>query len=413
MIEKKKSGKKCDFCDINSKHADIINDLLRKKYFFAFNFYLAKPINEMINNIKLPHVILFKDYQIYDEPQTFFKSFYPLNSKFYEDLLSNPVKFQPILIQFYELKPIRSMFKAKNVKINPENSSEIPLKSEKSSKHDFFLDSNNSENNKENYNDNEIFGINNEININCDTNNENPLGYVQKTRIKLTDERMNNNSGSFLKDLEKHLEELSFETAEFNIYDPNYSSAGSSLKDSLNLEKQKSSKEEKLKLLNGKFDENVFEFQFEDENDNIANLQMKSQKDEKFHKKLNLIKGASQSNTEKTIPLFLIKKALIAKPKDINNEPGKNLQIQAGLRRTNNNNNNQLHYKSLTSHPYYSSSFSNTNISKGFLEKNMDEEGEIDGNRKKIGLKEKIMEMNRIYTKKPIFSNKLPVFKEK
>ena len=111
--------------------------------------------------------------------------------------------------------------------------------------------------------------------------------------------------------------------------------------------------------------------------------------------------------------MFLIKKALIAKPKDINNEPGKNLQIQAGLRRTNNNNNNQLHYKSLTSHPYYSSSFSNTNISKGFLEKNMDEEGEIDGNRKKIGLKEKIMEMNRIYTKKPIFSNKLPVFKEK
>ena len=37
-----------------------------QKYFTQFNFYFAKPINEILANVNLPHVILFKD-QLYDD----------------------------------------------------------------------------------------------------------------------------------------------------------------------------------------------------------------------------------------------------------------------------------------------------------------------------------------------------------
>ena len=32
-----------------------------KKYFEKFNFYFAKPINEILANIDISHVILYKD----------------------------------------------------------------------------------------------------------------------------------------------------------------------------------------------------------------------------------------------------------------------------------------------------------------------------------------------------------------
>lgn len=41
---------------------------LRSKYFEAFNFYFAKPINELVAQVPgISHVIYYKDYLILDE----------------------------------------------------------------------------------------------------------------------------------------------------------------------------------------------------------------------------------------------------------------------------------------------------------------------------------------------------------
>jgi len=34
-------------------------DSIYQKYYFAFNFYFAKPINEIIANVKVDHVIQY------------------------------------------------------------------------------------------------------------------------------------------------------------------------------------------------------------------------------------------------------------------------------------------------------------------------------------------------------------------
>lgn len=56
--------------------------------------------------------------------------------------------------------------------------------------------------------------------------------------------------GSFLKTLEKHLEKLSFETNEFDIYNPLYSSENNSLTESINTNKSDNSCKEILNELN-------------------------------------------------------------------------------------------------------------------------------------------------------------------
>ena len=50
--------------------------IINGKYFEAFNFYFSKPTNEMIVNIEIPHVILFKDYLYYDDVNEFLKRSY-------------------------------------------------------------------------------------------------------------------------------------------------------------------------------------------------------------------------------------------------------------------------------------------------------------------------------------------------
>jgi hypothetical protein len=49
---------------------------LFSKYFEAFNFYFAKPINEILANLNINHVILFKDYLYYDDDSEYLKRFY-------------------------------------------------------------------------------------------------------------------------------------------------------------------------------------------------------------------------------------------------------------------------------------------------------------------------------------------------
>lgn len=49
---------------------------MHDKYFDAFNFYFAKPINEILANLNISHVILFKDYLFYDDMNEYLKRYY-------------------------------------------------------------------------------------------------------------------------------------------------------------------------------------------------------------------------------------------------------------------------------------------------------------------------------------------------
>ncbi len=51
---------------------------IHARYFDAFNFYFAKPINEILANVALPHVIYFK-YSLYlAEENEYLKRYYRL-----------------------------------------------------------------------------------------------------------------------------------------------------------------------------------------------------------------------------------------------------------------------------------------------------------------------------------------------
>ena len=46
------------------------------KYFEAFNFYFCKPINEILANVPVPNVLLFKDAIFHDPENDYLKRFY-------------------------------------------------------------------------------------------------------------------------------------------------------------------------------------------------------------------------------------------------------------------------------------------------------------------------------------------------
>ncbi len=54
----------------------LSSQIMYNKYFEAFNFYFSKHINEIIADVDLPHVIMYKDYQYYDKDAEFLKRFY-------------------------------------------------------------------------------------------------------------------------------------------------------------------------------------------------------------------------------------------------------------------------------------------------------------------------------------------------
>ena len=52
----------------------IIKESIYKKYFEAFNFYFAKPINEILANVPgVEHIVYFKDYLVWDEEGEYLK----------------------------------------------------------------------------------------------------------------------------------------------------------------------------------------------------------------------------------------------------------------------------------------------------------------------------------------------------
>jgi len=46
------------------------------RYFDMFNFYFAKPINEILANVSTDHVILFKDLLFYNDDNEYLKRYY-------------------------------------------------------------------------------------------------------------------------------------------------------------------------------------------------------------------------------------------------------------------------------------------------------------------------------------------------
>jgi hypothetical protein len=51
--------------------------IIHSKYYDKFNFYFAKPINEILAGCSTPHTILFKDLLTFDEHAEYLSQFYP------------------------------------------------------------------------------------------------------------------------------------------------------------------------------------------------------------------------------------------------------------------------------------------------------------------------------------------------
>ncbi|CAD8167905.1 unnamed protein product [Paramecium pentaurelia] len=64
----------CKFCKINQNK--FIQKQIHEKYFEQFNFYFAKPITEILANVPVDHVILFKDQLYLHDENEYMKRFY-------------------------------------------------------------------------------------------------------------------------------------------------------------------------------------------------------------------------------------------------------------------------------------------------------------------------------------------------
>ena len=53
--------------------------MITNKYFEAFNFYMAKSINEILANISVPNAILFRDINFNDPETEYLKEFNYIN----------------------------------------------------------------------------------------------------------------------------------------------------------------------------------------------------------------------------------------------------------------------------------------------------------------------------------------------
>lgn len=67
----------CYFCEQGPGSRSLWSkSLIYEKYFETFNFYFAKPVNELLTGSRTSHVILFKDYIYYDNTQEIMRRYY-------------------------------------------------------------------------------------------------------------------------------------------------------------------------------------------------------------------------------------------------------------------------------------------------------------------------------------------------
>ncbi|CAD8071688.1 unnamed protein product [Paramecium sonneborni] len=64
----------CQFCKL--RQTKFIQKEIHEKYFEQFNFYFAKPITEILANVPVDHVILFKDQLYLHDENEYMKRFY-------------------------------------------------------------------------------------------------------------------------------------------------------------------------------------------------------------------------------------------------------------------------------------------------------------------------------------------------
>ncbi|CAD8156808.1 unnamed protein product [Paramecium pentaurelia] len=64
----------CQFCKL--RQSKFIQKEIHEKYFDQFNFYFAKPITEILANVPVDHVILFKDQLYLHDENEYMKRFY-------------------------------------------------------------------------------------------------------------------------------------------------------------------------------------------------------------------------------------------------------------------------------------------------------------------------------------------------
>ena len=215
----------CMFCDkdplINYK---ISYRTLERKYFEAFNFYFAKPVNEILANVASAHVILFKDYLFYDDESNEY-----LKRSYKGEEIKPRVK---ALTDFYQnsYKPTRpnlcviesnKIINKRNQKINKlflnKNSKEQNLA--KNCEENQLRFNNNEENNEEN------FILENILTENFEKDEENnshlPMSY------KYQEEHKENDLLQFIEQKSsqnfQNNEKISFDSSEHDIYNPEFS----------------------------------------------------------------------------------------------------------------------------------------------------------------------------------------------
>lgn len=66
----------CRYCT-KKQPIKLVAQRIYTTYFDTFNFYFAKPVNEILSNVSnTPHVVWYKDYQAWDEDGEFLKRYY-------------------------------------------------------------------------------------------------------------------------------------------------------------------------------------------------------------------------------------------------------------------------------------------------------------------------------------------------
>ena len=202
--------------------------IISDKYFEAFNFYFAKPINEILANICTPHVILYKDLQYYDDMREYLKRYYTYEeiqpriknlNDFYVQASSNPkpnlsVHDQNKIIQKRNMK-IHKLFIAKLQNYNDiptTHRDNVPSQPKKIEKEFKILSSNLEESKTPNSKEESCL----------DDEDDNKSRGVYEGSFKM-----------MLDKYEKNMMKISYESKVHDIYNPSFSSEQESFDNNL------------------------------------------------------------------------------------------------------------------------------------------------------------------------------------
>jgi len=201
----------------------ISRELLQRKYFEAFNFYFSKPINEILANLSLPHVILYKDFLYYDDDSEYLKRYYRTDevpprlhnlSKFYSNTAEGLTK--PNLAVHEQNKIIlkRNNKLHKYYLTKLQNFADIPqTQRNHKPKEDFKI--------LNNLHDDE--GYSEDIYSHEHRNYKKEERSEKQTENDNDHDQIHNSFQQMLERYENATAKLSFESQQHNVYDPEYS----------------------------------------------------------------------------------------------------------------------------------------------------------------------------------------------